>query len=259
MVTLLEDAVAHIKSGNIEKARPLLAEYLKSNPQDENAWLWMTRCVTEAEQKKYCFEKVLKINPQNQFAIRGLQQLSKPVSPPSTPQAISVQQPTATQKSRKSSPSVIILVAIGVVGFGIMCVCGIVWLFYPTTTSSSSPTQRTRPDYKQMLEANGFVYSLSDNEGNPSYVSPCGAVATVKRDAVGFAANHSSDNTCALEEIGAAISEMYPSEVFDCVVTSINLLNEYDQLITRSAVGYDISVSITEYENMLVIIVRDPR
>jgi ferric-dicitrate binding protein FerR (iron transport regulator) len=79
---MFEQAVAHIRAGKIEKALPLLIEVLKQNPGDENAWLWMTRCVTEPEQKRYCFEKVLKINPQNQFALRGLRHLNKPVSQP---------------------------------------------------------------------------------------------------------------------------------------------------------------------------------
>jgi hypothetical protein len=85
MTTMLEQAVAHIRAGEIENARSLLIEVLKQNPEDENAWLWMTKCVTEPEQKRYCFEKVLRINPQNQYAIRGLRHLTKPVSPPTQP------------------------------------------------------------------------------------------------------------------------------------------------------------------------------
>src|SRR5215211_5641540 len=85
MTIMLEQAVAHIRAGEIEKARPLLIEVLKQNPRDENAWLWMSRCVTETEQKRYCFEKVLKLNPQNQYAIRSLSYLNRPVSPPAPP------------------------------------------------------------------------------------------------------------------------------------------------------------------------------
>jgi ferric-dicitrate binding protein FerR (iron transport regulator) len=85
MPTMFEQAIAHIKAGEIENARPLLIEVLKQNPADENAWLWMTKCVTETEQKRYCFERVLKINPQNQYAIRELRHLTRPVSPPTQP------------------------------------------------------------------------------------------------------------------------------------------------------------------------------
>ena len=88
MSTMLEQAVAHIRAGEIEKARSLLIEVLKQNPSDEAAWLWMTKCVVETEQKRYCFERVLKLNPQNQYAIRGLRHLTKPISPPTQPELI---------------------------------------------------------------------------------------------------------------------------------------------------------------------------
>jgi hypothetical protein len=120
------------------------------------------------------------------------------------------------------------------------------------------PTKIQRPDYERMLGANGFVYLMRDGEGNPSYVSPCEAVATVKSDSVGFAASN-SDTSCAAKDIGAIISIMYPSEVFDFVFTAMNSLNGFDQVVTGKAVGYDISVTITEYEYTLVVIIRDPR
>ena len=88
MPTLLEQAVAHIKAGEIEKARPLLVEVLKQNPNDETTWLWMTKCVIETEQQRYCLEKVLSINPQNQYALRSLRYLTKPVPPPTQPKVI---------------------------------------------------------------------------------------------------------------------------------------------------------------------------
>ncbi len=87
MATLLEQAVAYIRAGDIDKGRQLLIEVLKQNPRDENAWLWMTRCVSDPEQKRYCFEKVLKINPQNQHAIAGLKRLDHPARPPTLPEA----------------------------------------------------------------------------------------------------------------------------------------------------------------------------
>jgi hypothetical protein len=49
MTTMLEQAVAHIRAGKRDQARSLLIEVLKQNPGDENAWLWMMKCVTETE------------------------------------------------------------------------------------------------------------------------------------------------------------------------------------------------------------------
>jgi hypothetical protein len=76
---------------------------------------------------------------------------------------------------------------------------------------------------------------------------------------VGFVVSHSSENNCASEDIGAIVSIMYPSEVFDCVITTINLLDGFDQMITRTAVGYEVSAVITEYEYTLIVIIYDPR
>ena len=91
MATLLEQAVAHIQAGELEKGKQTLAEILKQNPRDENAWLWLARCVTDPEQVRYCFERILKINPQNQHASEGLRRLNNPVSPPTQPRVIQEQ------------------------------------------------------------------------------------------------------------------------------------------------------------------------
>lgn len=127
-----------------------------------------------------------------------------------------------------------------------------------TSENNPSPTQKARPNYQQMLEANGFEYLTTDNEGNRSYVSSCGAIATVKPNSVGFAVSHSPDNNCAAKDLGAIISIMYPSEVFDYVAMAMNSLKGYDQIMRGTAAGYDISVVITEYEYTLAIIIRDP-
>ena|SRR5688572_19731561 len=121
MPTPLEQAVALIREGNIAKARTILIEVLKQNARDEDAWLCMTLCVTEVEQKRYCFQKVLKINPQNQHAIVGLARLNNPVVPPTQPQVI--QQPTKKEILRFS------VLALGIVLTGIALVILFVYVF----------------------------------------------------------------------------------------------------------------------------------
>src|SRR5215213_304513 len=108
MPTPLEQAVALIRAGNIAGARTILIEVLKQNPGNDYAWLCMTICVPEVEQKRYCFQKVLKINPQNQHAIAGLARLNNPVVPSTQPQviqrsAVSPTQPQVIQQSSVSS------------------------------------------------------------------------------------------------------------------------------------------------------------
>ena len=48
----LEQAVSYIKSGDTERGKKILVNVLKQNPRDENAWLWMSKCVTSKEQKE---------------------------------------------------------------------------------------------------------------------------------------------------------------------------------------------------------------
>lgn len=143
MATLLEEAVAHIRAGSIETAKPLLIEFLKQNPGNEDAWLWMSRCITEPEQKKYCFEKVLKINPQNQHAIKGLERLSNPVDPKKPPRDRVVPQSSPQTKPSGKNEARNILVVIGLVIGGGFSVCVIAWLFFSFGNRPSPPVIRT--------------------------------------------------------------------------------------------------------------------
>jgi hypothetical protein len=125
MPTPLEQAVARIRAGNIAEARTILIEVLKQNPRNDYAWLCMTLCVTEVEQKRYCFQKVLKINPQNQHAIAGLARLNNPVISPAQPQVI--QQPIRKEILRFS----ILALAIVLTGIALVIIFVYVFLFLP--------------------------------------------------------------------------------------------------------------------------------
>ena len=141
MPTMFEQAITHIRAGEIEKARPFLIDWLKQNPNDENAWLWMTKCVPEPEQRRYCFEKVLKINPQNQYAIRGLRHLDKPVSQPvSQPISAPAQSPNSpltqkkvnapqpVQKVRTQGPFEVVMTVVTVgIGIFLVLLCIYAW------------------------------------------------------------------------------------------------------------------------------------
>ena len=128
MPTMLEQAIAHIRAGETEKARPLLAEALRQNPRDENAWLWMTKCVTELEQKRYCLERVLKLNPQNQYALRSLSHLTKPVPPPAPPK-VSQPEPVRVKPVPKPARGVDIL-TIAIVGVAVFLVLLFVYAWW---------------------------------------------------------------------------------------------------------------------------------
>jgi hypothetical protein len=75
----LQEAIQAIKSGDKAQGRSLLLQILKTNPQHENAWLWLAAAVEEPQQKRDCLQKVLAINPNNQTAKAGLKQLTKQI------------------------------------------------------------------------------------------------------------------------------------------------------------------------------------
>lgn len=75
MGTSLEQAISHIKSGDKAKGKTVLIQIIKDDPRNENAWLWMSKCVNSLEQKKDCFQRVIAINPQNQIAKNALRKL----------------------------------------------------------------------------------------------------------------------------------------------------------------------------------------
>jgi uncharacterized protein YjbI with pentapeptide repeats len=110
----LQQAITLIKSGDKQSGGRLLAEILKAEPRNETAWLWMSSLVDNDEQRRYCLEQVLTINPNNQLAKKGLAKLQqkqeiqpKPVESPKQPiQPPSVVQPeTAEPPSPMSAPS----------------------------------------------------------------------------------------------------------------------------------------------------------
>jgi len=64
-----EEAVQLYKTGKIEEAKNILITLVKQNPKSEGAWLWLSVCISDNEQKQYCLKKVLELNPNNPNAL----------------------------------------------------------------------------------------------------------------------------------------------------------------------------------------------
>lgn len=77
-MSTLEEGISAVRAGDNTKARKLLAEAIKAEPNNERAWMWMFNAVTTDKERKYCLDQVLRINPNNQKAIEFLKQLSNP-------------------------------------------------------------------------------------------------------------------------------------------------------------------------------------
>lgn len=107
----LQQAITSIKAGDQQTGRQLLAQILQAEPNNETAWLWMSAVVDE-DKRRYCIERVLRINPQNQSALRALGKLkemgteSTTVSPPSHAQPTPHTQIHSTIEPEISPPAI---------------------------------------------------------------------------------------------------------------------------------------------------------
>jgi hypothetical protein len=124
MNPLLEQAASYIKAGYTEKGKQLLIEVIKYDPNDENAWLWMSRCVRTVDQKRECFDRVIKINPQNPHALEGLRRLD---AAKNNLAGQSTHQTPA--KSSIKKPNYILLMIGGIGALGLILACAFVIVF----------------------------------------------------------------------------------------------------------------------------------
>jgi hypothetical protein len=69
----LDEAIAVIKAGEIERGRRLLVEVLDEEPRNALAWLWMSGVVSDPERRRQSLLAVLDIDPDNELAKRGLE------------------------------------------------------------------------------------------------------------------------------------------------------------------------------------------
>ena len=72
---LLRQGIAAARAGQTDLARQLFARTLQLDPQNEQAWLWLSGVAQSDEERIQILEQLLKINPNNEHAIKGLQAL----------------------------------------------------------------------------------------------------------------------------------------------------------------------------------------
>jgi len=75
---LLKQADYNFQRGNRELAKKYLSELISSHPREEPAWLLLARVVEDKEHKIECYERALKINPNNTEAKISLARIQYP-------------------------------------------------------------------------------------------------------------------------------------------------------------------------------------
>ena len=90
------------KAGKREQARSHLAKAIQLDPGSEEGWLWLGHSMDEQEKRKYCYQRVLALNPANSEAWRSLDELT---NPPAESAAASVPpQPAEPEPVPESGP-----------------------------------------------------------------------------------------------------------------------------------------------------------
>lgn len=72
---LINQAINAVKAGDLTGARKLLESVLEQDPDNQNAWLWMSAAVSTDDERRHCLEQILRLDPENAQARRGLEKL----------------------------------------------------------------------------------------------------------------------------------------------------------------------------------------
>ncbi len=69
---IFQEALTAIEENENLRAKDLLTRLLKMDQLNPEYWLWMSAVVTSEKERRYCLQQVLKYDPQNSSAKRGL-------------------------------------------------------------------------------------------------------------------------------------------------------------------------------------------
>ncbi|MBA3470296.1 MAG: hypothetical protein H0T53_11710, partial [Herpetosiphonaceae bacterium] len=75
---LVQRGITAAREGRYGVAQQSLREAVRLSPNHEQAWLWLSGVEDTEQGKLTALEQVLRINPHNVAAIRGLEHLKQP-------------------------------------------------------------------------------------------------------------------------------------------------------------------------------------
>jgi hypothetical protein len=95
-------AIEAIHQGDVATGKQLLLRILRSDPYNDQAWLWLSATYTTVDQRKTCLLRALAINPDNHAAHLGLSKLQATANELTGPRL----NEAAATESVKASPAV---------------------------------------------------------------------------------------------------------------------------------------------------------
>ncbi len=108
---LYQRGVAAARSGQRRVAAVLLTRSVQLNPRNEGAWLWLSGVLDDPHQVAFCLQSVLKLNPDNVRAQKGLRWLEEREVLPETPRKhvalldVQVEEPLNQRTAREHGES----------------------------------------------------------------------------------------------------------------------------------------------------------
>ena len=87
----IDDGKRAIEEGNPQQARLIFEAILQETPRSEQAWMGLAEVLTDTNDKRICYENVLKINKDNRQARQAIRNLE----PEANPLIAALQQSTA--------------------------------------------------------------------------------------------------------------------------------------------------------------------
>lgn len=72
---LLHQGIAAARGGQRDAARSILANVVRMDPRNEIGWMWLSSVASDDSERLFCLRKLLEVNPQNEFALKGLRAL----------------------------------------------------------------------------------------------------------------------------------------------------------------------------------------
>ncbi|MCZ7538831.1 MAG: hypothetical protein M5U29_02700 [Anaerolineae bacterium] len=72
---LLHQGIAAARGGQRDTARSILQNVVRMDPHNEIGWMWLSSVASDDSERLFCLKKLLEVNPQNEFALKGLRAL----------------------------------------------------------------------------------------------------------------------------------------------------------------------------------------
>ena len=86
MNKLTQQGIDAYKAGDLVAARFYLKQALQQDRLDIPAWLWLSAAVEDNDDKAFCLRTVLRMDPSNETALRGLARLESGQAPEELPE-----------------------------------------------------------------------------------------------------------------------------------------------------------------------------